>query len=75
MTESEFSVMPESPLIGMTLGGLAKQYNVKIEHIHNPILHPSTRMAPDPKRVIDEGLIIKVSGSWDKVARVVNDSS
>lgn len=75
MTKSEFYVLAESPLIGKTLGELAKQYNVKVEHIHNPVLHPSTRMTSDPKRVIDEGLIIKVSGSWEDVARVVKDST
>ncbi len=75
MTESEFYVLPGSVLIGRTLGYLVEEYHVEVKHLHNPQLSPKTRCEYDPKRKIEPRLIIKISGSWDNVNRVLEDSA
>ena len=70
----EFSVLSNSPLIGMTLGQVVEKYGVEINHFHNLAVCPEIRRAYDSDRVIDERLSIKVIGSWENVAKVVNAS-
>ena len=71
MTKSEFYVLPNSSLIGKTLGSVEKEYGVKIDHIHNPKLGLDHRKKTDPNRKIDARLIIKVEGEWENVANLV----
>lgn len=71
MTKSEFSVLPNSSLIGKTLGSIEKEYGVRIDHIHNPRIGLDSRKKADPNRKIDERLIIKVEGEWKNVAKII----
>lgn len=73
--KSEFYVLPKSPLIGKTLGEIEREYDVRVEHIHNPELSRSSRTRPDKDRVISERLIIKVNGPWKNIARILEDST
>lgn len=73
--KTEFYVLPESPLIGKTFGELKKEYNVGIDHFHNPRLGRGTRSTPVDSRHITPRLVIKIEGNRDDVARVVKDST
>ncbi|ODS36159.1 hypothetical protein BEH94_08430 [Candidatus Altiarchaeales archaeon WOR_SM1_SCG] len=71
MTKSEFSVLPNSSLIGKTLRNVEKEYGVRIDHIHNPRIGLDSRKKADPYRKIDARLIIKVEGEWKNVSNII----
>ena len=75
MSTAEFYLLPSSKLIGMTLGGLVKKYQVKLEHYHTLSLSPDTRCPYDPNSVMTARMHIKIEGKWEDVSRVIKDST
>jgi|GEM_PF-3720892 len=71
MTKSEFSIKKSSPICGKTKSQIEKEFEVKVEHGHNPKFSKTKRVELKSNTHITDSLILKVSGSWDKVAQFI----
>ena len=69
----EFCVLRSSPLIGMKVKELEREYGIKAVHLHDPV-QESIEEPAHPKRKIKERFFVKVEGGWENVNRIFRDS-
>ena len=64
----EIEILPNSSVVGKTIGEIQKKYGIRVIHIHKGIPEDIIRKNPSLDKKIEPGQYVKVTGPYKKVS-------